>query len=213
MTSSSGCYKKQVVLNYFNSNNYLNWAHIELIIRTDCYIFISQGIFSDLHISTSWINKYLMDTMEVELSREVKSKSAWHLAVQQLLLAWEPTPKGKVPTYYSVKFSWKLLGNETNRAGGGASEICLCRSAADQWMTSNWVKKWILPMYSIGSSDRVGAGRGCQETWNLSGRLWRPPFLWLIFTGPGGGHGVLAPPQDMLLMLWSPCPPPDMLLM
>ena len=36
---------------------------------------------------------------------------------------------------------------------------------------------------SSGSSGRVREGR---ETWNLCGRLWRPSFLWLIFTGPVG---------------------------
>ena len=46
---------------------------------------------------------------------------------------------------------------------------------------------------SSGSSGRVrGGGR---ETWNLCGRLWRPSFLWPIFTGPGGGA-------------WPPRPPP-----
>ena len=40
--------------------------------------------------------------------------------------------------------------------------------------------------FSIGSRDRVGGGEG-QETWNLCGRLWRPSYLWLICTGPGGG--------------------------
>ena len=53
-----------------------------------------------------------------------------------------------------------------------------------------------LPSPSIGSSSWVGGG---QETWNLCGRLWRPSFLWLVFTGPGG---AMAPsqPLDMLLL-------------
>ena len=41
------------------------------------------------------------------------------------------------------------------------------------------------PGTSSGSSGRIGGGR--QETWNLCGHLRRPSFLWLIFTGPGGG--------------------------
>ena len=45
--------------------------------------------------------------------------------------------------------------------------------------------------FSNGSSNRVRGGR---ETWNLCGRLWRPSFLWPIFTGPGGGHAPLGPP-------------------
>ena len=36
-------------------------------------------------------------------------------------------------------------------------------------------------IYSSGSSGRVRGGR---ETWNLCSCLWRPSFLWLIFTGP-----------------------------
>ena len=44
---------------------------------------------------------------------------------------------------------------------------------------------------SSGSSGWRGGG---QETWNHCGRLLRPSFLWLIFTG-----GMTA---------WHPCPPP-----
>ena len=44
---------------------------------------------------------------------------------------------------------------------------------------------------SSGSSVWVRGGR--QETWNLCSRLWQPSFLWLIFTGPGGGHDPLGP--------------------
>ena len=51
-------------------------------------------------------------------------------------------------------------------------------------------------MPSSGSSGRI---RGGWETWNLCGCLRRPSFLWLIFTGPGGGHG---PPW---IRYW--CPP------
>ena len=43
---------------------------------------------------------------------------------------------------------------------------------------------------SSGSSGRVRGGR---ETWNLCSRLWRPSFLWLIFTGPGGGRMAPRP--------------------
>ena len=38
-------------------------------------------------------------------------------------------------------------------------------------------------------------GRGAQETWNLCSRLWRPSFLWLIFTGPGGAWPLRRPPR------------------
>ena len=46
-------------------------------------------------------------------------------------------------------------------------------------------------LLSIGSSGRVEGG---QETWNLCGRLSRPSFLWLIFTGLGGPWPPRHPP-------------------
>ena len=46
----------------------------------------------------------------------------------------------------------------------------------------------------------AGWGRG-RETWNLCGRLWWPSFLWLIFTGLGGGDSwPLWPPW---ICYWS----------
>ena len=40
-------------------------------------------------------------------------------------------------------------------------------------------------IYSCQHRIQQPGGGGGQETWNLCGRLWQPPFLWRIFTGLG----------------------------
>ena len=49
---------------------------------------------------------------------------------------------------------------------------------------------------SSGSSGRVGG----RKTWNLCYHLWRPSFLWLIFTGPREAAIAPLPSPDPLLI-------------
>ena len=74
----------------------------------------------------------------------------------------------------------------------------LRNAGADTELRDVDAKHWLLwqkcnqksSIYSNRFSSQVGGG---QETWNLCGRLWWPSFVWLIFTGPGGGMAPLAP--------------------
>ena len=51
-------------------------------------------------------------------------------------------------------------------------------------------------------SRNFGEGGGGQETWNISHSIWRSSFLWLFFTGRGGGNmaPLALPPLDPLLL-------------
>ena len=60
-----------------------------------------------------------------------------------------PTPKAEVPTYYSVKFSWKCLNTKKIGPRGGTPTICLCRS------TTGWQRNLYYPIRSIGSVEVV----------------------------------------------------------